>query len=109
MTAQASSASPLDIPVMPLDAINHYGLKIREATAEDDWMAPDDEVTDPKNIFGWPRCLFIAYSPGDSTHATLLCGGGQTEEKALANAIMRIERIGVDELERQRVEKHNAK
>ena len=96
---------PVDRRVSPLTAENGYGLKTRKAKAHEHWMAPDDELRDPKGFCGWPRCKYLAYTPGDANHAELLCGGGQTAEKAISNAIKRIERIGVAELERQRVEK----
>ena len=82
---------------------NPYGLKTRKATKLEDWRAPSETRSDPKNLFGWPRCIYLAYTPETAEKANLLCGGGDTPEEALQCAIRRIEKLGVDELNRQQL------
>ena len=75
-------------------------LRIREAKGQE-FLAPSKYKTDNKNIFGWPYCLFVAYSEESEQFKSLICGGGQTEEEAIENANERIKRIGLSEFEKQ--------
>lgn len=83
--------------------MNPHGLKTRKAKPSEDYSAPSNTVHDNKRMFGWPRCVYLAYVPGDEAHALLLCGGGQTPAEALASAVERIERIGVHILKEQQI------
>jgi hypothetical protein len=104
----ASPAAAARRGVMPRAPANPHGLKTRKAKPHEDYRAPSATARDNKQLFGWPRCVYLAYTPGDTNHAELLCGGGQTREEAIACAVGRIERIGVTELETQKRDKKPA-